>query len=164
MNEELLKEYQSETNRIEEDAIHSAKAHYNAAERWSHINLFIGIPNAVLAAFAGVEAFKGSEVLAGSLAIAVAAITAISTFLNPGDRASNHKRCAGEYLALKNRSRIFNKIDCERIESEDKLDAIFKELVDKRDNLNSTSPQIPSWAFKKAKKGIDAGEADYKEK
>ena len=164
MNEELLKEYKAEANRIEEDSIHSSKSHYNASDRWSHIHLFIGIPNAILAAFAGIEAFKGSELLAGSLAIAVAAITAINTFLNPGDRASNHKRCAGEYLALKNRARIFNKIDCERLQSEDKIDTTFKELVDKRDNLNSTSPPIPSWAFKKAKKGIDAGESGYKEK
>jgi len=163
MNMDLLEEYKSEAGRIEEDSIHSSKAHYNASDRWGYVHLWIGIPNAILAAFAGIEAFTGSELLAGSLAIAVAAITAINTFLNPADKASSHKRCAGEYLALKNRARIFRQIDCERLQSEEKIDANLKELVDKRDNLNSTSPQIPNWAFKKAKIGIDAGESNYKE-
>lgn len=163
MENELLVEYQKEAARISEDALHSCKGHYNAAVRWSHVHLWIGIPNAIIAAIAGVSAFKGSEILAGSLAVAVAGITAVNTFLNPGDRASTHKRCAGEYHSLRNRARIFTNIVCKSFGSAEELSAKFEEMVAKRDDLNAASPQIPDWAFKKAKAGIDAGEAQYKE-
>lgn len=163
MKDQLIAEYRKEAARISEDALHSSKGHYNAADRWRHVHLWIGIPNALLAAIAGISAFKGSEVLAGSLAVAVAAITAVNTFLNPGDRASTHKRCAGEYHSLRNRARIFTNIVCRCFGSAEELSAKFEEMVAKRDDLNAASPQIPDWAFKKAKAGIDAGEAEYKE-
>lgn len=163
MKEELLEEYRKEVARIEEDSIHSAKGHYNAADRWRHVHLWIGIPNAILAGIAGVSAFEGSMLLAGTLAISVAAIEAVNTFLNPGDRSSTHRRCAGEYLALRNSLRIFSNITIISSDSDDEIKAKFEELALKRDNLNSTSPQIPQWAFKKAKEGIDAGQATYKE-
>lgn len=163
MEDQLLAEYQKEAARITEDSLHSFKGHYNAADRWSYIHLWIGIPNAVLAGIAGISAFNGSEIVAGSLAVVVAAVTAVNTFLNPGDRASTHKRCAGEYHSLRNRARIFSNIVCRSFTSDEELGARFEELIAKRDDLNAVSPQIPDAAFKKAKAGIDAGEAEYKE-
>ncbi len=163
MDDQILDEYRKEASRIEEDSIHSAKGHYNTADRWQHVHLWIGIPNAILAAVAGVSAFEGSTIVAGSLAIVVAAVAALSTFLNPGDRSSTHRRCAGEYLSLRNNSRIFVNIRSHSNDSDQKINAQFEELVVKRDDLNSTSPQIPEWAFKKAKSGIDAGQSTYRE-
>ena len=162
MDEALKEEYSKEAERILEDSLHSSKGHYNDSARWRHVHLWIGIPNAILAALAGVSAFQGSDVLAGSLAIAVAAISALVTFLNPGDRSSTHKRCGSEYHSLRNRSRIFTNIVLRKCASSEELDARFEELVMKRDDLNATSPQISTWAFKRAKAGIDAGEAEYK--
>lgn len=163
MDSEFLCEYQKEGARIEEDSIHSAKGHYNTSDRWRHVHLWIGIPNAILAAVAGLKAFEGADIMAGTLALIVAAIAALYTFLNPGDRASTHRRCAGEYLSLRNQSRIFVNITSRSSDSDHEIKTRFEELVSKRDNLNATSPQIPDWAFKKAKSGIDAGEATYKE-
>ena len=34
-------------------------------------------------------------------------------------------------------------------------------LFNKRDRLNRGCSQVPTWAYKKAKKGIEEGEADY---
>ena len=163
MDADLLSEYQSEARRIEEDSIHCAKGHYNAADRWQHVHLWIGIPNAILAGIAGVSAFEGATVAAGALAVVVAVVAAVNTFLNPGDRSSMHRRCAGEYLSLRNRSRIFVNITSRCSACDDEINLRFEELASKRDDLNATSPQIPEWAFKKAKRGIDAGEATYKE-
>jgi len=162
MDKHVIEEYKKEALRIEEDSIHSAKGHYNAADRWRYVHLWIGIPNAVFAAISGVSAFEGHAVLAGSLAIAVASVAAVNTFLNPGDRSATHRRCAGEYLSLRNNSRIFVNITALSYDSDQQLKARFEELVTKRDDLNSTSPQIPEWAFKKAKSGIDSGQATYK--
>lgn len=162
MDDQLLEQYRNEASRINEDAIHSAKGHYNAADRWRHAHLWIGLPNALLAGVAGVSAFNGSELIAGILSVSVAAIAAMNTFLNPGDRNSTHKRCAAEYHALRNKARIFENITSRQNITLDDLGTKFEELLLKRDDLNATSPQIPYWAFQKAKEGIDSGEAEYK--
>ena len=62
------------------------------------------------------------------MAILVAAITAVMTFLNPSDRASTHSRCAGEYHSLRNRSRIFRQITCDTKMADGELIARFEEL------------------------------------
>jgi hypothetical protein len=164
MSENIVIQYKKEANRIEEDSTYSEKSHYNASDYWSRVHYWIGIPNTIMIAASGIEAFNGEGLVAGVLAIIASSVAALNTFLNPNERSSNHKRCAGEYLTLKNQSRRFREIDCERITSDDKLYTLLKELVNKRDNLNATSLVIPNWAYKKAKEGIANGEAKYKEK
>jgi hypothetical protein len=131
MENDLLAEYQKEASRIEQDAIHSAKGYYNAAARWRQVHLWIGIPNAILAAFAGVSAFQEATVTAGCLAIVVAALAAVNTCLNPGDRSSTHQCCAGEYLCLRNRSRIFVSIVSRSGATEEIVNQRFEELASK---------------------------------
>ena len=41
------------------------------------------------------------------------------------------------------------------------LTSKLRELVERKNELNSSSPQIPPWAYKKAKVGIEAGEATF---
>lgn len=41
------------------------------------------------------------------------------------------------------------------------LTSQLKELVERKNELNSNSPQIPGWAYRKAKAGIIAGEAKF---
>ena len=138
-----------------------ARGHGGAA-RWRHVHLWIGIPNSIIAAIAGVSAFNDQAFAAGILAVIVAAITAVNTFLNPSDIATTHKACGGEYLSLRNRCRIFCNITMKLNLAESEIQARFEELVTKRDDLNSSSPQIPEWAFKKAKAGIDAGQSTHR--
>jgi hypothetical protein len=41
------------------------------------------------------------------------------------------------------------------------LTSKLRELVERKNELNSASPQIPPWAYKEAKVGIEAGEAKF---
>jgi hypothetical protein len=100
----------AECERIEEDAEHSGKAHFNAAASWARVHLWLGLPTAVLAAIAGVSAFKQHPELAGVLAILVAAITAATTFLNPSGRASAHQTAGNQFLTLRNQTRVFRTV------------------------------------------------------
>ncbi|MEM2991332.1 MAG: SLATT domain-containing protein [Halobacteria archaeon] len=168
--------------RIEEDSLYSAKAHFYAAQFWTNLHLWIGIPSAVLAAIAGASAlsrFDNHNIVAGVLSLIVAALTAIATFINPRDKASAHQKAGNEYNSLRNKVGMFYRIEIDTVEiahvgsaeiaTEDieltkgktLLDEL-KELSNKRDELNKESPQIPKWAYKKAKKGINAGEATYR--
>ena len=61
---DLLTKLSAEAHRIEEDTEHSAKGHFNAAERWGRFHLAIGLPAAVLAAIAGGSVFSDLPKLA----------------------------------------------------------------------------------------------------
>ena len=163
MNENQLDEYINEAKRIEEDSLYSSKSHYNAAAGWQKVHFWAGIPNCILTAIAGLSAFEGATVLAGTLAILAASITASITFLNPEAKSSSHKNAATEYHSLRNRARIFINITTKKDISLDELSGIFDELANQRENLNTISPQIPEKAFLKARSGIESGEAKHKD-
>jgi hypothetical protein len=165
VKEDLKENIIKEAKRIEEDCLYSGKGHFIAANFWNKFHLWIGIPTAALAAIASATAlsqFDNHNVISGILAILVAVLTAIATFLNPNGRANMHLSSGNKYLAVRNIARIFYEVDIHAAESDRELTKNLKKMAKKRDELNQDSPQIPPWAYKKAKKGIERGEAEYK--
>jgi len=161
IKEKIIKE----AKRVEEDSLYSAKGHFVAGNFWTNFHLWIGVPTAILAAIAGAFAlsqFNNHNIIAGILAIVVTALTAVTTFLNPNEKAHSHRNAGNNYNSLRNRTRIFCEIDCCGEDSDQELTKQLKELAKQRDELNQNSPQIPIWAYKKAKEGIEKGEADHK--
>ncbi|MEW6715188.1 MAG: SLATT domain-containing protein [Nitrospirota bacterium] len=159
--DEIIKE----AKRIEENSLYSAKGHFVAAHFWDNFHLWIGIPTVVLAAVAGTAAFAKidqNNFIAGALSIVVVVLTAVATFLNPKERSHTHLTSGNNYDSLLTRARMFWTIECRRENLEDALSAKLNSLSDERDRLNRESPQVPKWAFKKARKGIEEGEASYK--
>src|SRR5207244_2074324 len=80
-----------EAKRIEETTLYSSKGHFAAAENWSKLHLWIGVPNAGLAAVAGAMALSFTtqawiHVLGGGLAIVAAGLASLQTFLNPNEK------------------------------------------------------------------------------
>ncbi len=153
-----------EAKRIEEDSLYSSKGHFYAAQFWTNFHLWIGVPTTIMAAIAGASAlsqFDNHQIIAGLLAILVSAFSAVTTFINPNEKSVAHHNAGNQYTALKNQARIFSEID---IDLEDKSDLLtkLKLLSKERDKLNKESPQIPRWAFSKARKGVIDGEAQYK--
>jgi fatty acid desaturase len=160
-NKPLVLVLEKECQRTEEDCLHSMKGHFNAGSRWNTVHLWLGIPSAVLAGWAGVEAFQDNASFTAILALLSAALTATITFLNPQKVSENHNSAGREYNRLRNQARRAREIESLTVTPE-----IFKqnvdELADKKDALNSMSPNIPRWAYEKAKKDIDEGRAEYK--
>jgi len=154
----------NEAKRIEEDSLYSSKGHFYAGQCWLNVNLYLGGITAILSAIAGASAlsqFDYHNIVAGGLSIIVAGLTAIIIFINPNEKSFIHRKAGNRYNALRNDARIF--YDIELSEADDKK-AIedLKKLNDRRSKLNSESHQIPKWAFEKARKGIEEGEAKYK--
>ena len=160
--ERLKNKLIAEARRIEEDADHSSKGHFNAAARWAGYHLYLGLPSAVIAAIASGSAFNDMPNLAGSLAIISTALMTTLTFLKPSERAENHKAVAGSYLALRNRARIFREIELEDGLSQDDAKQRLMELSKNRDELNQSSPGIPRRDYELAKKDIDEGRSQHK--
>ena len=158
----LLTKLSAEAHRIEEDAEHSAKGHFNAAERWGRYHLAIGLPSAVLAAIAGGTAFRDMPEVAGSLAILSTALITVLTFLKPSEHAENHKAVAGQYLALRNQTRLFRELDLEETPDPNSVKMRLFELANARDDLNQASPSISCIDYEKAKADIDKGYSRYR--
>jgi hypothetical protein len=162
MNDPMRASLSAEVSRIEEDALYSSKGHFEAAALWSDTHLWLGIPTALLAAAGGISALKEQSLAAGIIGGIVAALTAVATFLNPSGKSNTHHLAGTRFSALKNQARILREIDLLRADSElSALVASVKELAKRRDELNEASPQPPRWAFKRARRAIEAGEAEY---
>lgn len=152
-----------EAKRIGEDFLLSSKGHFAASHFWTNFHLWIGIPMVVISAVAGAAALSKLDAggtIAGVLSILVVALSGVMTFLNPNEKASAHLRAGNSYDALMNRVRMFSSIECWRNESDDVLAEKLAHLCDQKDKLNQSCPQIPRWAYYRARKGIEAGEGD----
>lgn len=161
IKEKIMKE----ARRVEEDSLYSAKGHFIAASFWSNFHLWMGVPTAVLAVIAGASAFlefASHNIVAGILAIIVTALATVTIFLNPNEKANSHQNAGNRYNSLRNKSRIFCDIYCYGENPDQELVKVLEELVKHRDELNQNSPQIPRWAYEKATKGVEEGEASYK--
>lgn len=146
-----------EALRIEEDTNFSSESHFITAHRWSKWHYWLGGPTAVFAILSGSSAlapFDNHNIFAGIFALITAVFAAVSTFLNPNETASSHLTAGNSYRSLRNETRIFSEIEFLRSPEEDLVKGI-KELAERRDALNDSSPQPPCWAYEQAKKRIE---------
>jgi hypothetical protein len=162
MSESPKPKIREELGRIEENCDHSGKSHFNAHDRWNRYHYWLGLPSVGLSAIAGIAFFNEYPLWGGILSSTVAILTALSTFLKPFERAASHKSSGDLYLALKSDARVFRtiKLDhtCDDQAAIDGLD----ELVKRQNEMNKVSNQFSNSDFKKAKKGIDAGESAHR--
>lgn len=155
-----IRALKQEAARIEEDALHSAKGHFNAEDRWQFVNLSMGIGTALVAGASGVTAFSEQPVISGLLAFLAAFIAGANTALNPESRSADHGQSGRKYKTLSNRARIFREVHATHLGNEQARTA-FATLGDQRDELNESSRAIPRWAYERAINDIDQGRATY---
>jgi len=142
-----------EAKRIEKECMQSKIAHSRSANFWEKSHLFIGIPTTIISTLAAAVILSGinnATTIAAGLAIFVAAFIAVSTFLNPKDRANVYVMASSKFDILHNKARFLTNIDS-RLKNDETLAVQLKELVDKQNELLQNTPAIPRWAMKKAK-------------
>ena len=162
MNQKLIQTVISECHRIEEDALYSSKSHYNVSDRWDKLNLWFGVPLAILTALSCIAAIKSTANAVVAISITATILTALNTSLNPSKRAALHKSAANEYNKLKNEVRIFREILTSNFDFTDKT--LIEKLTsysDRRNQLNSSSPNIPRWAYEKTQRDVNQGFTKY---
>ena len=159
---ELQNEFVRECERIEEDSIHSGKSHLNASDRWGRLNLWLGVPATISSGAAGAAVFSEQGVIGGTLAVVGAVLAGMMTFLKPSDRASQHKRSGDQFLALRNDSRVFRKLELPSGMDSSEAAERVKAFNKRRNDLNQSSPQFSQADRLKARKGIEEGEATHR--
>ena len=149
-----------ELQRIEEDCTHTSKSHFEAGTRWAGYHYALGIPAVLLGAVAGTVSLNQLPELGGGLALAAALLTALQTFLKPGDRSASHKSVGDSYLALKNDARVFRQIGLLTADDETAVRQVT-DFNQRRNDLNAASPQFSPDDRRKALASIEAGEAQH---
>ena len=153
-----------EAARIEEAALYSSKAHFNAAELWGLAHLGLGLLIVTLATIASAKAFSNIDTdgtIAGVLSIIVAVLTSVVTFLNPNKRAADHMSAGNKYDALLNKVRIFRTIECWGDAPDRELADQLRRYSEEKTALNKPSPPISFVAYRLARRGIRQGEGAY---
>ncbi len=167
MDEKVLKAIINEANDIKRKAHFTARAHFIQAEHWGQINLRIGIPSVLMASVAGASALTDSRYgsfIAAVLAIAVAALTAVTTFLKPSEKETIYLKAGNDYDSLRFKSSRFVKVHSQLLGSDKTIAKKLDELADIRDKLNAKHPQVSTWAYKGAKERINRQDKGKKKK
>ncbi len=150
-------------NALKVDVLFCKKGHYNAAGIWNDIHYTLGIVTAGLAAFIGVKNSALSSGTIALLAMMVAALGALSTFLKPQEKAAQHRQSGDDFDYLLQLLSNFSEVEMLQGNDSDHT-AGLKLLTDRKTKLNKSALQIPRLAYLKAKDGIEKGEAAYPEK
>jgi hypothetical protein len=144
----LVEKVKEEAENIRLDASWLAAEHYDAGNRSSRLNLFLGLPAAVLAAISGASAlaqFDNSSLVAGGIAIVVTVLVALTTFLNPNEQANRHLVAANGYAALSQDAKLFAEIkcpsECDKEVEKQLIDTLYK-LQNDLSELDKTSPHV----------------------
>jgi hypothetical protein len=112
----------------------------------SKVHLGLGVPSVALAAIAGTSAlaeFDNSNLIAGLLALTVAVLSALATWLNPNRTAELHRRASGRYHSICGRARRLHRIDLYAGRSLDDLRLTLYELASEFDDQVANSPALP---------------------
>jgi len=131
-----------------------ADEHHLQARTWSSVNRWLTFPAAVLAGAAGTAIFADSTdetvvLIAGGIALLVAALTAASHVLAPDELANQHKKGFDGFAALGTRFEMFRDCTLELQRSNEQLTTELTDLLDKRDELAATVPETSMRARKK---------------
>jgi hypothetical protein len=141
---------------LAEQMLQTGKAHALAAAPYQRLHLWLGLPATVLAAVAGVSALTDQELIAGVLAIAVAVLASMTTYLNPSGTAAQHLDRAAQCRSVAWRINIFyNRLF--ELKADALLEPRWKELQDlqKQGEEAMGLPHPPERYFREVKKQVE---------
>lgn len=148
----------TETAEIEYEAAIAATAHYRSGRTWAQVNLMLGIPTSMLAAISGVSAVTEQNIyLTGGMAILVACLTSINTFLNPGEALNSHRKAKTIYDNIRREASLLKDVDVllAKTGGQDRTQELVDSLRGLANRLGSAdqeSPSVFARALKIAKK------------
>lgn len=158
--EKLIQNIIDEAQRIEEDTEYSSKAHFNAGSRWKKVHYGLGFTIIICAALSTAALFEDYPSWIGFLALLASVLAGIQTFVNPEKSATIHKSAGDRILSLKRTVRIFRQVELDQLSIKEATKKI-NDFSSKYAHYTEINPDIPEWAFQKARKGIEDGQAQY---
>jgi hypothetical protein len=134
----------NEADRVAELCLVMSQAHFRAAAHWRRWRDVLGLPAVLLAALTSVAAFSqvpNSGVLAGSIAVVVALLTAANSYMDPSKKAEKYWAAGVAYRVLRDQTVRFRTIQAVDVSLADEVVArTLEELASRLDQLHSESP------------------------
>jgi ABC-type uncharacterized transport system fused permease/ATPase subunit len=159
--------------------INKDNAHYRMAQRYARFHKLLGVPAVMVSAIVSTAVFSTLQsstataltVLTGTLALLAAVLTALQTFFNYSDLATQHRSTAQKYSDLRRRIEQFrlrqHDASTNRTAALDELGDLSLQLSD----IEASEPQIlprvydavrgqyyPSWLRSKPSESTDIGQ------
>ena len=152
----ILDRVKQEAAEVEQECAIRTKDHFFACGRWDKIHLLLGIPTTLIAGITSVAAMSDivtkfgydKDIVSGVLAIIVAGLTALTTFLNPSERATAHKTASTTYDTLRMKANLLKDIDlavnyAALDEPTREIIRQLKEITNQFSTLGQSSPRVP---------------------
>ena len=141
---------------IEEAVKWSAQGQLEAAKLWRTVNLWVGVPAALLAGIAGVTALASTagRIVAGIIAVAAAGLGAVAATLNAPKRAEVAEAAGNKYLAIQQDAAIAREVDLPRQHVDDARQ-VLHDLAARRQEVNAAATAIPRLAYRRARHNIE---------
>ncbi|MGI2258316.1 SLATT domain-containing protein [Shewanella sp. GXUN23E] len=138
--------------RIKRNSQLAAYAHFRAAERMSHLHLWLGIPTALISVGLGsVLVADLKETIpaaikwgAGVLSLVAALLSTLQTIFNPKVGKSRHREIANNYLAINKKAEIAIAAYRDRLVDLQQLSATLIELNAEYEAVGSSSQDYPT--------------------
>lgn len=149
-NMEKTEQLQNECNIIEDNARHTADAHYYAASRSKRLAFWTEVAPATIAAFSSLLVV--GEVIPswwGWLTLVSSVIAAVGVVLSPHKTYYEELKAGKNFTTIKNQAKTLSNTYAHHYTVEQFLDAV-KVLNDKYDQLVQISPPTEEWAYAKA--------------
>ena len=156
----ILEVISREATAIEKEAAIAAYAHFLSGRRWDKTQLTLGIPSTILAAVAGVTAFTElPSYITGGVAMLVAALSGLSTFLSAGDRAAAHRSANTTFSEIRREASLLCDVDTQLVKEGDEdaakqLADRLRELTKKIKAADQNAPAISASAKEQAEKKL----------
>jgi hypothetical protein len=152
---DIITELCNEAARLQEDVLWSEKAHFAMATVWRRAHYWLGIPSALLAAFAGVSALKLSPELAAVLAALSVLLTSLLTFLQPEKRATEHHQTGIAYSDLRGKLRRLRLIEALDATKTEELKQELSEYAATKTEIMKAHRTLSEWltVWQKSVKG-----------
>ena len=141
---------------LAKDAFLHLEAYNYMTNFWTNYYIYLGILNTVLASVASASSLSKllDTTIAGILTAGVAILSAITTFVNPSEKATQHKKAKEKFvlITMKARRVAVDALSEDSSEHFQKLKEELNELSDKMTEALQTSPQVPEWVRQIAEK------------
>lgn len=158
----VVEELSAEAQRVYEAALWASESQYGNCKVWRIADTAISVSAAVAAGVAGVAGLADliTAQWAGGIAIASAALGAVNASLGAGRIASASTVAANQYRNLQQDVRVFCNIELPSMSEEDAA-ARLRQLINRQQELNESSPVPSSLAVRTARTNINRGGQRY---
>lgn len=153
----------AELDRLREDVLWTEKSHFAAAAHMLAAHYTLGVIATVASAVAATTIATSLPLAAGIAAVVATVASALLTFLKPEARAQQHQGSARSLGVLKVRVRQAKMLDLAADLPDDfiKWRALAEDFAAQKADIDSAAPSLGSWAFRTARKKIEAGNFEH---